>query len=171
MDKASENEFREYVAARQGALFRVALLLTGHREDAEDLLQTALAKLAARWIRVNATGSPDAYVRRILYNQRISWWRSGVSRREYLVDSVPELAHADDPAASAVLRIAVAKALGRLTAKQRAVIVLRFFEDLPEAEIAAILGCSVGNVRSQTHRTLERLRVVCPELHAIMETA
>lgn len=171
MDKASEREFREYVAARQGALFRAALLLTGHREDAEDLLQTALAKLATRWRRVAASGSPDGYVRRILYNQRVSWWRSGVSRREYLVDSVPELAHADDPMSSAVMRVAVARALGRLTAKQRAVIVLRFFEDLPEAEISAILGCSIGTVRSQTYRTLERLRVLCPELNKIMETA
>ena len=171
MDKAAEREFREYVAARQGALFRAALLLTGHREDAEDLLQTALAKLAWRWRRVAATGSPDGYVRRILYNQRVSWWRSRASRREYLVDSVPDFAHADDPASSAVLRLAVAKALGRLTAKQRAVIVLRFFEDLPEAEVATILGCSIGTVRSQTHRTLERLRVICPELNAIRETA
>jgi RNA polymerase sigma-70 factor (sigma-E family) len=171
MDKASEREFREYVAARQGALFRAALLLTGHREDAEDLLQTALAKLASRWRRVTASGSPDGYVRRILYNQRVSWWRSSAFRREYLVDSVPELAGADDPMSSAVMRIAVARALGKLTAKQRAVIVLRFFEDLPEAEIAMILGCSIGTVRSQTHRTLERLRVVCPELNSILETA
>ncbi len=171
MDEAAEREFREYVAARQGALFRAALLLTGHREDAEDLLQTAFAKLATRWRQVKVAGHPDAYVRRILYNQRISWWRRGTSRREYLVDSVPELVRLEDPASSAAIRVAVAKALGRLTVKQRAVIVLRYLEDLPEAEVAEILGCSVGTVRSQTHRTLERLRVVCPELNAIMETA
>jgi hypothetical protein len=96
---------------------------------------------------VVASGSPDAHVRRILYNQRVSWWRSGASRREYLVDSVPERVHADDPVSSVVTRVAVAKVLGRLTAKQRTVIVLRFFEDLPEAEIATILGCSIGTVR------------------------
>lgn len=149
MDDASEREFREYVAARQGALFRAALLLTGHREDAEDLLQTALTKLASRWRRVAASGSPDGHVRRILYNQRVSWWRQGNSGREYLVDSVPELAYADDPATSAVTGLAVAKALGKLTVQQRAVIVLQYFEDLPEAEIATTLGCSVGTSKDR----------------------
>ena len=171
MDEAAEGEFREFVAARQGALFRAAYLLTGHREDAEDLLQTALTKLALRWVKVRQSGSPDGYVRKILYNQRISWWRRTVSRPEYLTADLPEAVPRDDLAADSTLKIAVAQALGQLTAKQRAVMVLRYFEDLPEAEVAEILGCSVGTVRSQTHRTLARLRVVCPDLDPIMETA
>ena len=72
MDEVAEQEFREYVAARQGALYRTALLLTGHSQDAEDLVQTALTKLAIRWTRLRGTGSPDAYVRKILYHQHVS---------------------------------------------------------------------------------------------------
>jgi RNA polymerase sigma-70 factor (sigma-E family) len=164
MDAEAEREFREYVAARQAALFRTALLLTGHREDAEDLLQTAFAKLATRWTRVREADSPDAYVRKILYHQQVSLWRRMRHRREHPTTTVPELDPVADPAGDSVLRLSLAQALRQLTAKQRAVIVLRFYEDLPEAEVAAILGCSVGTVRSQTHRTLARLRVSFPEL-------
>lgn len=170
MDEVSEREFREYVAARQGALYRVALLLTGHHEDAEDLLQTALAKLASRWASLDRSGSADGYVRRILYNQRVSHWRTGRNRREYAAASPPERVSAEDPAVDSTLRLSVAQALRRLTVRQRAVLVLRYYEDLPEAEVAEILGCAVGTVRSQTHRTLARLRVLCPELSSILET-
>jgi RNA polymerase sigma-70 factor (sigma-E family) len=163
MDEAAEQEFREYVAMRQGALFRIAFLLTGQREDAEDLLQTALTKLAYRWTKLQRSGSPDAYVRKILYHERISRWRWSRNRGELLMAQPPE-AGADDPTARSVLRLALTDALRQLTSKQRAVIVLRFYEDLPEAEIAQILGCTVGTVRSQTHRSLARLRVLCPEL-------
>jgi RNA polymerase sigma-70 factor (sigma-E family) len=171
MDEVAEREFREYVAARQGALFRTAMLLTGHREDAEDLLQTALTKLARRWTRLHRSGSPDGYVRRILYHQQVSRWRTGRTRREYATAALPESSPAADPAADVALRLAVAQALRQLTAKQRAVLVLRYYEDLPEAEVAEILGCAVGTVRSQTHRTLARLRVLCPDLSSILETS
>lgn len=144
MDEAAEHEFREYVAARQGALFRAALLLTGHREDAEDLLQAALTKLASRWVTVRSFGSPDGYVRKILYNQRISWWRKKTHRQEYLTGRLPGPSTIDDLSGTSAVRIAVAKALSQLTVKQRAVIILRYFEDLPESEVAVILGCSVG---------------------------
>lgn len=170
MDEVAEREFREYVAARQGAMFRTALLLTGHREDAEDLLQVALTKLALRWTRLNRLGSPDGYLRKILYNQHVSRWRTRRNRREYSAVALPESAWAADPAADIALRLALAQALRQLTAKQRAVLVLRYYEDLPEAEVAEILGCTVGAVRSQTHRTLARLRVLCPELLSILET-
>ncbi|GIJ09064.1 SigE family RNA polymerase sigma factor [Micromonospora andamanensis] len=170
MDRAAEREFREYVAARQGALFRTAMLLTGHRQDAEDLLQTALAKLATRWMSLRGSGSPDAYLRRILYHQQVSVWRRLRHRRERSYAEPPEPAvQVADPAADTALRLALAEALRGLTPRQRAVIVLRYYEDLPEAEIAAILSCSVGTVRSQTHRTLARLRVSCPELSLTME--
>ncbi|MGK5741258.1 SigE family RNA polymerase sigma factor [Micromonospora sp. URMC 103] len=171
MDGEAEREFRDYVAARQAALFRAALLLTGHREDAEDLLQTALAKLAGRWTRLRRSDSPDAYVRKILYHQQVSVWRRMRYRREIAYAEPPERADdAGDPAVDTALRLSLAQALRGLTPKQRAVIVLRFYEDLPEAEVATILSCSVGTVRSQTHRTLARLRVSCPELSLTRET-
>jgi RNA polymerase sigma-70 factor (sigma-E family) len=171
MDQIAEREFREYVAQRSATLYRAALLLTGHREDAEDLLQAALTKLAARWTSVQRSGSPDAYVRRILYHQRISWWRLARNRREHATDVLPEPAGVDDPWNDSALRLALAQALRRLTDRQRAVIVLRYYEDLPEAQVAQILGCTVGTVRSQTFRSLARLRVLCPELDSIMEAA
>jgi DNA-directed RNA polymerase specialized sigma24 family protein len=86
MDEQAEREFREYVAARQAVLFRAARLLTGHRQDAEDLVQAALARLALHWDRVS--GSADAYVRKILYHQRVGRWRR--RGREYAVEDRPE---------------------------------------------------------------------------------
>jgi RNA polymerase sigma-70 factor (sigma-E family) len=157
-------QFREYVATRGNALFRSALLLTGHRQDAEDLLQTALTKLAQRWQAVHRSGAPDAYLRTTMYHQWISWWRRHRSGQAYAIDAALEAPATGDLATEGALRIALAKVLSQLTAKQRAVIVLRYYEDLPESEVARILGCSVGTVRSQTGRTLARLRELCPEL-------
>jgi RNA polymerase sigma-70 factor (sigma-E family) len=171
MDDLAEREFREYVAARQGALLRTAYLLTGHREDAEDLLQTAFAKLALRWAAVARNGSPDAYVRKMMVNQHISRWRRHRGTREYAAAEVPERTAPGDLAGEAALRLALATALGELTNKQRAVVVLRFYEDLPEADVAALLGCGVGTVRSQVHRTLARLRALCPDLSPVRELA
>jgi RNA polymerase sigma-70 factor (sigma-E family) len=171
LDKLAEREFREYVASRQAALFRVALLLTGHREDAEDLLQTALTKLALHWNRVAKSASTDAYVRKILYHQQINRWRSRRHQREYITANPPDPGAAGDLAGASALRLTLAAVLGQLTRRQRAVIVLRYYEDLPEAHVAQILGCSVGTVRSQTHRSLARLRVLYPELASIKETA
>ncbi len=164
MKEPAAGQFREFVAARQGTLFRAAVLLTGHRQDAEDLLQTALAKLAAHWPQIQRTGSPDAYVRKIMYHQRISWWRRRRHLREYAVDALPDVGDHRDLAGDSALRLALARTLGQLTPKQRAVIVLRYYEDLPEAQVAEILGISVGTVRSQAHRTLARLRELCPDL-------
>jgi RNA polymerase sigma-70 factor (sigma-E family) len=162
-------QFREYVAARQAALFRSAVLLTGHRQDAEDLLQAALTKLAQRWPTISKSGSPDAYVRRTMYHQRISWWRRRRHGQEFLSDALPDVGGPGDVAADSTLRLALAQVLGQLTAKQRAVVILRYYEDLPEAEVADILGISVGTVRSQTHRTLARLRELCPDLVPMKE--
>lgn len=171
MDPVAEGEFRSWAAARQGPLFRTALLLTGHRQDAEDLLQVALAKVALHWPRVSRTGSPDAYARKILYHQLVSWRRLARHRREYAAEDAGSLVAVADPAGVATVRVALAEALAKLTPKQRAVIVLRFYSDLGESEVAEILSCSVGTVRSQTHRTLARLRVMCPELSEMLETA
>jgi RNA polymerase sigma-70 factor (sigma-E family) len=157
-------QFRDYVAARQAALFRSALLLTGHRQDAEDLLQAALTKLAVRWPTIQRTGAPDAYVRTTMYHQWISWWRRHRRGREYALPAVPEAPVPGDLAADGALRLALAQVLRRLTPKQRAVVVLRYYEDLTESEVAQVLGCSVGTVRSQVARTLTRLRTLCPDL-------
>ncbi|MDI1463124.1 SigE family RNA polymerase sigma factor [Catellatospora sp. KI3] len=169
MDQLAEREFREYVALRQGSLYRVAYLLTGHHQDAEDLLQVALTKLALHWSRVHRSGSPDGYIRKVLYRQHISVWRVARNRREHATGQLPEPRSVEDPAGAAVLKLAMSRVLGELTRKQRAVVVLRYYEDLPEAEVAALMGTSVGTVRSQVHRTLTRLRELCPELRTMEE--
>lgn len=161
MDSAAEQQFREFVVGRSPSLMRLAYLFTGgDQHAAEDLLQIALTKTAARWGRVD---NPDAYVRRVLYHQQVTSWRLMWRRREVQVAELPDEARLDGTPALD-LKIAVRRALARLTPKQRAVVVLRYFEDLPEAEVASLLGCSVGTVRSTTHRSLARLREVAPEL-------
>ena len=157
-----QRRFRDFVVARTPTLMRIAYLLTGNQHDAEDLLQTALTRTAARlfWIRHT---DPEAYVRKILYRERISVWRR-VRRREVLAWSPPDAAVVADPGHAADVRLTVREALLRLTPRQRAVLVLRYFEDLPEAEVAEILGCSVGTVRSQVDRAKIRLRSIAPEL-------
>ncbi|GAA0347434.1 SigE family RNA polymerase sigma factor [Actinoallomurus spadix] len=166
MDAAAERHFHEFVVARSPALMRLAYLLTGgDQQTAEDLLQVALVKTAARWRTIE---DPDAYVRRVMYHQQVSWWRLRWPRRETQVATLPETAR-DDDTAVVDLRITVRRAMARLTARQRAVLILRYFEDLSESEVARILDCSVGTVRSTTHRSLARLRRLAPEL-ATLET-
>jgi RNA polymerase sigma-70 factor (sigma-E family) len=162
MDAAAERHFREFVETRSASLMRLAYLLTGgDQHAAEDVLQVALAKTAARWADID---NPEAYVRRVLYRQQASSWRLKWKRRETRVRALPERAARDD--ISAVdLRLAVRGALARITPRQRMVLALRFLEDLPEAEVARILGCGVGTVRSTTHRALARLRQLAPELN------
>ncbi|GAA4630407.1 SigE family RNA polymerase sigma factor [Actinoallomurus vinaceus] len=154
----------EFVAARQQALMRTAYLLTGDGDLAEDLVQSALVKVAARWGRVAAAGDPEAYVRKILYHEHISWWRRRGRHRDRPTADPPEPEGRPDFADGMVSAILLRQALGRLAPRQRAVIVLRFYEDRSEAETAALLGCSVGTVKSQTHRALSRLRTLEPGL-------
>lgn len=162
MDKRAEGEFREFVEARSFALLRTAYVLTGDQHLAEDLVQTALAKLASRWHKVD---EPEAYVRRTLYHDQVSWWRRRARAREELTPGAPDRpTGGSDPVDVVDSRIDIWHALGRLGARQRAVLVLRYFEDLPEREVADVLGCSVGTVRSQASRALARLRVIAPEL-------
>jgi RNA polymerase sigma-70 factor (sigma-E family) len=156
-----DDDFREFVVHRSPALSRVAFLLTGDRHLAEDLLQAALAKAFPRWRRIS-TGDPAAYVRRVMYHLQISWWR----RRR--VVEVPGR-HAPDPAAAdsseaSALRLTLAAALRRLTPRQRTVLVLRFYEDLTEAQVARELGLTVGTVKRHGHDGLNRLRAIAPEL-------
>ncbi|MEV1001396.1 SigE family RNA polymerase sigma factor [Nonomuraea sp. NPDC050202] len=152
--------FREFVLARQQALMRTAYLLTGDAHLAEDLLQSVLIKVVGQWAKLARDGSPEAYTRKALVNQYISWRRR--PRPELPSADVPERAASSDEAA--LDRIVLRQALAKLGPKQRAVIVLRFWEDLTEAQTAEVLGCSIGNVKSQTHHALARLRTIAPEL-------
>lgn len=150
---AAREVFAAFVLHRSDSLLRTAYLLTHDRHLAEDLLQTALAKAWPRWSRIDE--NPEAYVRKIIVNTYATWWRrkwNGESPTEEL----PEPA-GDDRDVSSVSDIRTA--LGRLPRRQRAVVVLRFFEDLTEAETARVLECSVGTVKSQTSKALAKLRV------------
>jgi RNA polymerase sigma-70 factor (sigma-E family) len=164
VEATAEREFLEYVAGRQASLFKVALLLTGHREQAEDLLQSSLARLAQHWARISGAEHLDAYVRKMMYHEQAAWWRRKAGKREQPTARLPDRAMPGDLADRAVLRIAVAAALRELSIRQRTAIVLRFYEDLTESQIAQVMGCSVGAVRSHMSRGLNRLRVRCPDL-------
>ena len=166
MNAEGLDSFREFVDSRSSALLKTAVLLCGGDQHAgEDLLQNALVKAAGKWQRID---EPEAYVRRILYRQQVSRWRLKWRRREVSVAEPPEAGpQSADTAAAAELRVVMREALARLTARQRTVLVLRYFEDLPEADVARLLGCSVGTVRSTTHRSLARLRALAPELAAL----
>jgi RNA polymerase sigma-70 factor (sigma-E family) len=153
--------FREFVAARSASLFRLAMALTGERRAAEDLLQHALTQTLARWRNVG--DNPEGYVRRAMYHTQVSVWRRRRRIREVSVEAVPERASSDE-ISTVDLRLALRRALLLLGARQRAVLVARYLEDLSEQQTAEMLGCSVGTVRSQAHRALSRLRQVAPEL-------
>lgn len=156
-----EREFTAWAAGAERQLLRSAYLLTGDLHRAEDLVQEALVKVALRWSRLR-DGNPTAYARTIVVRDNISWWRRG--RREVVVDVDETRAEAaavsSDPEAAVVVR----RALARLTPAQRAVVVLRHFDDLTERETAAVLGVAVGTVKSQNAVALRRLRDGAPEL-------
>jgi RNA polymerase sigma-70 factor (sigma-E family) len=161
---ADEVAFEEFVRARTSAFARTAYLLTGNRHDAEDLVQVALARTATRWTRLD---DPEAYVRRVLYTQAVSWRRVLRRRRGEVLVGTPldtGLGRAADPD----LRIVLAQALGRLTPKQRTILIVRFYEDRTEAETAALLSIALGTVKSQTRHALSRLRALAPELAALL---
>lgn len=154
---AREVTFAEFVAGRSQALLRSAYLLTGDTGQAEDLLQTALAKTWRHWRRINRDGGGEAYVRRVLYTTYATWWRRRW-RSELPTGEPPERAGTDDAYAGVDQRTTLLRALAKLPRGQRAVVVLRFFEDRTEAETAEVLGCTIGTVKSQTARALARLR-------------
>ena len=156
-DKAAA-EFSEFAHSRWATLVRLAYGMTGDRGLAEDLAQTALANAYASWSRVRRANDPDAYLHRIMLNS----YRGGFRKRrvsEQLTDSPPDPAGTNpDPASRHSERASIIAALATLPRRQREVIVLRFWLDLTEAQAADTLGCSVGNVKSQTSRALARLR-------------
>ncbi|GAA3415241.1 SigE family RNA polymerase sigma factor [Streptosporangium vulgare] len=148
-------DFEHYVEQRSARLLRAAYLLCRDWDTAEDLLQTALAKAWLAWRRVG--DDPDPYVYRILVNTHATWWRRRW-RGETPSEVLPEAPDGDAMDALAT-REAVRQVLAGLPGRQRAVIVLRYFADLPDQRIAEILGCSVATVRSQASRALSKLRV------------
>ena len=160
--EAREAQYADFVRARSHALLRSAYLLTGDRHHAEDLVQEALARTHRAWSRLDDVANAEAYARRTMYHAQVSVWR-----RRRVAESLPgELpdAPADDHADATTRRIAVQRALLRLSARQRAVVVLRYFEDHTEAEAAEMLGVSVSTVKTQCARALARLRPLVPGL-------
>ena len=161
MDEGTQQDFAEFVTARSRQLIRLAYVLTGDQHSAEDLLQNALIKAAAHWGRIHT--APEAYVRRIMYREQVNWLRQRARRPETAVAQVPERS-AGDQAASVAARLTLQDALRALPPRRRAVLVLRYLEDQSESQVADILGCSVGTVRSQTHKAISQLRSVLPSL-------
>jgi RNA polymerase sigma-70 factor (sigma-E family) len=155
-----DEEFRDFMHARWPVMVRLAYALAGDQGHAEDVAQTAFARAYASWPKVRRTGNPEAYVRRIVINENLNRFRKH-RVAERLTDTLPDL-----PASSGAVdatrqyddRSALIAALQRLGPRQRAVIVLRYWMDLTEAEIAAALNCSVGTVKSQAARALATLR-------------
>ncbi len=150
-------EFESWLAAREGALQRTAHLLTGDVHAAQDLVQTTLAKLYRGWDRIRDVGNLDAYARQMLVNEYRTAWRRPARRAEHLVEAVPDLP-APEPPSYDGSREAVWRFVCSLPPKQRTVLVLRFYEQLTEAEIAQLMGISVGTVKSQSSRALAALR-------------
>jgi len=151
----SPEGFEEFVATASPRLLRLAFLLTRDTGHAEDLLQTALAKAWRAWSRVD--GDPEPYVRRIVVTVHATWWRRRW-RGEEPTGELPERL-GESPQDEVSEREWLWQALGRLPRRQRAVVVLRFYEDLTEAQVAGLLGCSVGTVKSQTSKALAKLRL------------
>nr|WP_229924322.1 SigE family RNA polymerase sigma factor [Streptomyces sulfonofaciens] len=151
--------FASYVRARGPVLLRTARSLTSNPSDAEDLLQTALTKTYVAWDRIEDHRALDGYVRRALLNTRTSQWRKR-KVDEFACEELPEPenAPAEDTAESQALRDAMWRAIVKLPARQRAMVVLRYYEDLSEAQTAAVLGVSVGTVKSAVSRALSKLR-------------
>jgi RNA polymerase sigma-70 factor (sigma-E family) len=151
----TDDEFAELVQASWGSLYRTAYLILGDHGLAEDLVQTSLARTYAAWRRVRSDDAAPAYARTTQVNTAAEWIRKRSWRRELPTETLTEpLVAGSDP----TLRPTVLAALGQLAPRQRAVVVLRYYEDLSVAETARVLGCSEGTVKSQTHAALQTLR-------------
>ena len=158
--EATDVEFADWMAARQLALVRTAYLLTGSQHAAEDLVQTTMTKLYLAWDRISDHQHIDAYARRALLNEHRSTWRHTKRRLEVLSDSPPDTGHSSPEYDGQ--REAVWRFVQGLPPRQRAVIVLRYYEDLSEVETAELLQISTGTVKSQASRALASLRERVP---------
>lgn len=157
MKRADEDDFRTFVAGRSAALLWFAHLLTGDRTDAEDVVQTALARTVAGWHRLRRTDNPEGYVRRAIVTTHLNAVRRR-PWRERPAAELPEPAAAPSAEEELDERDAMWRALATLPPRQRAVLVLRYYEDLSEADIAEVLGCSRGTVKSQAAKAMAHLR-------------
>lgn len=167
MNADEERSFRDFVVARGPALMRLGYLLTGgDQHAAEDLVQSALVKTATRWSTLRHD-DPEGYIRTVMYREQISRWRRSARGRELVVEPPRDVLA--DHSAYVDLRLAMRAHLLRLPPAQRVVLVLRFFEDLTETQAAQVLGCSVGTVRSRTHRAVSRLRELLGDEHWLTE--
>jgi RNA polymerase sigma-70 factor (sigma-E family) len=157
--RASDHDaaFRDYVLARNAALLRMAIMLTGNRADAEDLVQAALAKTYLAWDKIHNHAALDAYVRRAMVNTHISWWRRR-KVEEFPTDDLPDQVVADHSRDSDTAEV-VRQAIDRLPQRMRAAVMLRYLADMTEPEIAAALGISLGTVKSTVSRAVARLRI------------
>jgi RNA polymerase sigma-70 factor (sigma-E family) len=155
--RAHDGEYAEFVSARGTALLRTAHLLARGPADAEDLLQTALVKTYLSWPKLRDVAAAEAYTRRVLVNTSVSWWRLRRNRDEQPAAFLPDQ-HVAHPAAALGERAVMIAALWQLSPQQRAVLVLRFYEDQSEAQIAETLGLAPGTVKSHSSRGLARLR-------------
>jgi RNA polymerase sigma-70 factor (sigma-E family) len=154
-------DFEEFAVAALPALLRFGVVLTGDRHRADDLVQTALVKTMRRWAHIERE-HPTAYVRRVMVTTQLSWWRA--HRRESALPESFDMASPGDAEASYDDQDQLARGLAVLPARQRAVIVLRYYEGLSEAEIADALGCARGTVKSQAAKALRTLRRVLDDL-------
>lgn len=157
-----DGEFTTFVQERGAALLRVAYVLAGNQHAAEDLLQNALAKAYARWPRIR--GDAEPYVKRILYHDQVSGWRRRARRAEVPVAELPERPVDSDSGRETDLRLLLLDALRALPPRQRAVLTLRYLEDLSVEQTATLLGCRAGTVASQSAKALARLRHLVPGL-------
>ena len=153
MNRAQRLAFDGFARARLPALLRFGYALTGDRDAAADLVQEALVRTGARWSRLTRSQDPEGYARRIMVNTNVSWWRQ--RRRERLTAAPPDrrydMQFRDDE---------LWEALRLLPPRQRAVLVLRYYQDLSEAQTAGLLGCSIGTVKSQSAKAVAKLRAI-----------
>ncbi|SRR6266567_7977408 len=158
-----EDDFTDFVTASSARLLRAAYLVTGDAQTAQDLLQTALERTYRRWGRVRRSELPEAYVRRMVVNAATDAWRQGRGHRTVAFDEAHYPALPDAAVDGLIARQALLASVRELPVGQRAVLVLRYFDDLTEAETARVLGCSVGTVKSQHARAIARLRQLLPD--------
>jgi RNA polymerase sigma-70 factor (sigma-E family) len=170
MDDSRDCAYADFVRERSHALLRSAFLLTGDQHLAEDLVQEALARTHRAWSRLERPSNAEAYARKVMYHAQVSIWR-----RPKVAESLPgeglerHGGSTDDPAEATVRRVTLQRALLALSPKQRAVIVLRYFEDHTEVEAAQMLGVSVSTVKTQCARALGKLRTLVPDLRMLAD--
>jgi RNA polymerase sigma-70 factor (sigma-E family) len=153
-----EQDFWDFVTGRRHSLIRTAYLLSGDRHSAEDYVQEALIRVHRNWRRIERQEQPEAYARKIVVNLVNSWWRQALRRRTYPMSELSDWPYATDDFAAVERSDQLWRALSKLPSGMRTVIVLRYYEELTEAETAAVLAKSLGTVKSQAARGLARMR-------------